>query len=110
MTVHGHGRERRNQAFALAAVLALDGLPVPMRVLAGGTDGRDGPTDAAGAWSSTATVGRAQALGLDAQDHLQRHDAYPFFQALGQHLMTGPTNTNVMDLHLLVQGPSTRRA
>jgi len=63
------------------------------------TDGGDGPTNAAGAMVDGTTVARARALGLDPQMHLERNDSYPFFGALGDHLLTGPTGTNVGDLY-----------
>ncbi|GIX49184.1 MAG: hydroxypyruvate reductase [Candidatus Tectimicrobiota bacterium] len=103
VTLNGGGKGGRNQEFALAAALDLAGLPGVV-VLSGGTDGTDGPTDAAGALADGHTVARAQALGLDAARCLQRHDAYPFFAALGDLLHTGPTGTNVMDLHLVLVG------
>jgi glycerate 2-kinase len=67
-------------------------------LLALGTDGSDGPTDAAGAVAGGQTVARARALGLDPRAHLANNDAYPFFDALGDLLRTGPTGTNVNDL------------
>ncbi len=96
VTVRGAGRGGRNQELALAAALALDGWPVGILALA--TDGVDGPTDAAGAWADGGTVARARDLGLDARQHLTANDAYPFFAALGDLLLTGPTGTNVNDL------------
>jgi hydroxypyruvate reductase len=69
-----------------------------MAVLAAGTDGIDGPTDAAGAYADGSTVARASALGLDPGAHLENNDAYPFFKALGDLVVTGPTGTNVADL------------
>ena len=100
VTVRGTGKGGRNQEFALAAALALDGL-VGVLVLSGGTDGTDGPTDAAGAIATGETIARAIDLELHAKDHLSRNDSYPFFDALGDLIRTGPTGTNVMDVHLL---------
>lgn len=97
----GHGTGGRNQEFALAAALDIAGLENVV-ILSGGTDGTDGPTDAAGALADGFTVTRAAALGLSAKDALARHDAYPFFDALGDLLKTGPTNTNVMDVRLVL--------
>jgi hydroxypyruvate reductase len=71
-------------------------------LLAAGTDGSDGPTDAAGAICDGATVERARAAGLDPRRHLDGHDAYPLYDALGDLVRTGPTRTNVMDLHVAV--------
>ena len=95
------GQGGRNQEFALAAALDIQGLKGAL-VLSAGTDGTDGPTDAAGAQADGTSVARARALGLEARDHLRRHDAYPFFQGLQDLVMTGPTLTNVMDLHLVL--------
>ncbi len=101
VTVRGSGRGGRNQEFALAAALALDGLDDAL-VLSAGTDGTDGPTDAAGAIATGDTVSRARALGLDPHEHLARNDSYPFFAALGDLVKTGPTGTNVMDIHIML--------
>ncbi len=99
----------RNQEFALAAAGVLGtarwhGAPVPVAILAGGTDGNDGPTDAAGAIVDGSTLARARAAGLDLERHLNQHDAYPFFNRLGDLLRTGPTGTNVMDIDLALVG------
>jgi hydroxypyruvate reductase len=98
-TVHvrGGGRGGRSQEFSLAAAMELSGEDA-MAVLAAGTDGIDGPTDAAGATVDGTTVARASALGLDPGAHLENNDAYPFFEALGDLVVTGPTGTNVADL------------
>ena len=91
------GRGGRNQELALAAAVELDGAEdVILLTLA--TDGEDGPTDAAGAIVAGETLVRAKALGLDAATHLRRHDAYPFFDSLGDLLKIGSTGTNVNDL------------
>lgn len=105
-----HGRGGRNQEFVLAAALALGekGL-CGVVVLSGGTDGEDGPTDAAGALADAGTLRRAAALGLSAADHLNRHDAYPFFDATGDLLRTGLTQTNVMDVRLFLLAEEGRR-
>ncbi len=97
VTLRGNGRGGRNQELALAAAIALHGIDnVMLAALA--TDGSDGPTDAAGALAEGDTLERAQALGLDAHASLMNNDSYPFFSALGDLLLTGPTNTNVNDL------------
>lgn len=97
VTVRGPGYGGRNQEMALGAALALEGWEnVLIATLA--TDGTDGPTDAAGAFADGSTVVRARALGLDPVHHLGRNDAYPFFAALGDLIITGPTGTNVNDL------------
>jgi glycerate 2-kinase len=102
--VRGRGRGGRNQELALAAALAMAGRP-SVGLLAAGTDGRDGPTDAAGAFADGGTVARGAALGLDARAALDDNDAYGFFAAEGGVLRTGPTRTNVMDLVLAYAAP-----
>lgn len=101
VTVTGDGLGGRNQELALGA--ALDIAEIPGVLVAGfGTDGIDGPTDAAGAFATGETLGRASALGLDAADFLARNDAYGFFSRLDDLITTGPTGTNVMDLSLIL--------
>ncbi len=99
VTVRGRGRGGRNQEVALGAALEVAGIPGVL-VLSAGTDGTDGPTDAAGAVADGTTLERARARGLDPHDALARNDAYPFFAALGDLVITGPTLTNVNDLML----------
>ncbi len=101
VTLRGNGLGGRNQELALAAAIALDGWDDTL-VVALGTDGSDGPTDAAGAFADGATVGRALALGMDAVSYLNRNDAYNFFRELDDLIMTGPTQTNVNDLILIL--------
>jgi glycerate 2-kinase len=98
-----HGKGGRNQEFALAVLDALgpDGL-AGVCVLCGGTDGEDGPTDAAGAFIDEEVARAASAKGLDPADFLRRHDAYTFFDAVGGLVRTGPTDTNVMDLRVVL--------
>ncbi|RIK25136.1 MAG: glycerate kinase, partial [Chloroflexi bacterium] len=91
------GQGGRNQELALAAALGLEG-STGITVVSLATDGTDGPTDSAGGLADGTTVARGQALGLDAADHLRRHDAYPYLQAVQDLLVTGPTQTNVNDL------------
>ena len=100
VTVRGQGTGGRNQELALAAAFALDGVP-DVLLASVGTDGSDGPTDAAGAWVDGTTLARARAAGLDAAQALASNDSYSFFDALGDLIKTGPTNTNVNDLMLL---------
>ncbi|MBI4799189.1 MAG: glycerate kinase [Desulfarculus sp.] len=95
------GQGGRNQELALAAALSLAGLEGVL-LLSAGSDGTDGPTDAAGAFAHGQTVALALALGLKPRLSLERHDAYPLFQALGDLLVTGPTRTNVMDIQILL--------
>jgi hydroxypyruvate reductase len=100
VTIRGEGTGGRNQELALSAALSLDGI---RDVLLGsiGTDGSDGPTDAAGAWVDGSTLGRAAAHGLDAGARLAANDSYTFFDKAGGLIRTGPTHTNVNDLYLL---------
>ena len=93
----------RNQQLALAAfeVLATDG-GAGIALLSGGTDGEDGPTDAAGAVVDEQVIASACRLRLDPADYLHRSDAYHFFEPLGGLLKTGPTHTNVCDLRVVV--------
>ncbi len=100
------GTGGRNHEVALAAALALDGPAwATVTVAAMGTDGIDGATDAAGAVVDGTTAGRARAAGLDARAALDRHDSGPFFSALGDRIVTGPTGTNVNDLAVIVVQP-----
>ena len=99
VTLKGKGKGGRNQEFSLAVALHIQGED-RIFFLSGGTDGTDGPTDAAGAFADGTTVERARALNLEAGRTLDENDSYPFFDALGELLITGPTNTNVMDLRI----------
>lgn len=99
VTVRGQGTGGRNQELALAAAIEIAGMHAPrVVVLSGGTDGTDGPTDAAGAIVDGGTFARARERGIDARKFLADNDAYNFFAPLGDLLMTGPTNTNVNDV------------
>ncbi|MEM9557707.1 MAG: DUF4147 domain-containing protein [Acidobacteriota bacterium] len=106
VTVRGDGRGGRNQELALGAALALEAAAGPMLVVGFGTDGVDGPTDAAGAWADERSCIRARAAGLDPLDHLRRNDAYTLFAGLDDLLVTGPTGTNVMDLAIVLVAPA----
>jgi len=103
VTVKGRGKGGRNQEFALALALALEGVDGVLALCAG-TDGTDGPTDAAGAIATGDSLTRSQRLGMDARKHLKDNNAYPFFAALGDLIKTGPTGTNVMDVNILLAG------
>lgn len=103
VTLEGDGRGGRNQEFALAAALTIEGTG-DMVVLSGGTDGTDGPTDAAGAMVDETTVARAREKSLDPKEFLRRNDSYTFFKKLDDLVITGPTRTNVMDIYLLLIG------
>lgn len=105
VTVRGRGRGGRSQELALGAAEAIAGLPQTL-VASFGTDGTDGPTDAAGAMSDGTTLARAQALGLDPAAALRDNDCYPFFDRLDDLIVSGPTNTNVNDLWLGLIGPA----
>lgn len=110
--VRGKGIGGRNQEFALAFALEIAGNP-EIACLCSGTDGTDGPTDAAGAVVDGNTVPLALAAGLDPRAHLMNNDSYGFFEHLAlanpnaaHHLKTGPTGTNVMDLAVISVSPS----
>ncbi|MCD6480516.1 glycerate kinase [Candidatus Bathyarchaeota archaeon] len=100
VTVRGPGRGGRNQELALASALWLRGLNALVASMA--TDGVDGPTDAAGALADGMTVERAEALGIDPLQHLNRNDSYNFFKPLGDLIETGPTGTNVNDIAIIL--------
>jgi hydroxypyruvate reductase/glycerate 2-kinase len=106
VTLHaGHGIGGRNQEFVLAAALELGERSLrDIVILSGGTDGEDGPTDAAGAIADSATLHAAARLGLDPQAFLTRHDAYHFFSGTQDLLRTGLTDTNVMDVRVILVG------
>jgi hydroxypyruvate reductase len=101
VTLRGPGLGGRNLEFVLAATMDIAELKDTV-ILSAGTDGTDGPTDAAGALGDGATVGRASALNLNPQAFLANNDSYHFFAKLNDLLITGPTNTNVMDLRLIL--------
>ena len=101
VNVTGKGLGGRNQEFALAAALEIAGLENTV-VLSVGTDGTDGPTDAAGAFADSTTLRRASVIGIDPLQYLSDNDSYNFFRKLGDLFITGPTNTNVMDLRIIL--------
>jgi len=103
VTVRGTGRGGHNQELALGAAAPIAGLPQTL-VAAFGTDGTDGPTDAAGAVVDGTTLARARARGLDPGAALADNDTYAFFDALDDLIVSGPTNTNVNDLWLGLTG------
>jgi hydroxypyruvate reductase len=104
VTLRGQGTGGRNQEFVLAMALEIRDLP-GIAVLSGGTDGTDGPTDATGAVADGTTCARAEQLGLQPRTALLNNDAYPFFDRLGDLLRTGPTQTNVMDVRIMLMLP-----
>lgn len=101
--LRGHGKGGRAQELVLAAAPEIAGNQ-PRFVLCAGTDGTDGPTDAAGAMADNTTLARAHELGLDPQAFLENNDSYHFFAALHDLVITGPTNTNVNDLMVALYG------
>jgi hydroxypyruvate reductase len=99
VTLKGEGLGGRNQEFVLAAALGIAGLDNVV-VFSAGTDGSDGPTDAAGAVADGNTLAR----NSEAQRFLDRNDSYHYFEPLGDLIKTGPTNTNVMDVRIVLVG------
>lgn len=102
VTLRGHGKGGRAQELTLAAAMEIAG-DDEIVVFSAGTDGTDGPTDATGALADNTTVSRARALGMDARAFLENNDAYHFFAALDDLIVTGPTNTNVNDLMICLK-------
>ena len=105
VTVKGRGRGGRNTEFVLASIVELEKADVSgldWLILSLGTDGIDGPTDAAGAWADARTIKTARALGLVPAEYLDDNDSYSFFKQTGNLIMTGPTGTNVMDLRVFL--------
>ncbi|WP_396626484.1 glycerate kinase [Luteitalea sp.] len=100
VTVTGKGRGGRNQEFVAGAIDALSRAPRPILLSSVGTDGIDGPTDAAGAWADTHTHGVATAIGVQVDRYLADNDAYELHRRLGTLTRTGPTDTNVGDLQI----------
>jgi glycerate-2-kinase len=100
VTIRGGGKGGRNQEFALAAAIDIAGLENTL-ILSVGTDGTDGPTDAAGAMADGSTILRSK---RDAAAALAANDSYPYFAELRDLIVTGSTGTNVMDLHLILAG------
>jgi len=105
VTVKGRGKGGRNTEFVLAALVEMARAEVEgldWLILSLGTDGIDGPTDAAGAYADVMTIKTAVALGLDPAAYLDDNDSYYFFKQTGNLIVTGPTGTNVMDLRLFL--------
>ncbi len=99
--VRGAGRGGRNQELVLGGATALHGHG-PLLMASMGTDGIDGASHAAGAFADQTTIARAEALGLDAAATLAANDSTPFFEALNDLIVTGPTGTNVMDIQVVL--------
>ena len=103
MRVAGTGRGGRNQELALAAAEVIAGAGAPIWLASIGTDGVDGPTDAAGAIADASTISRALAGGLGPADRvLDDNNSYEYFDALGDLIRTGPSGTNVGDLQVFL--------
>ncbi len=102
VTLRGNGKGGRNQEFALAALLALSHLQENYLLLSCGTDGTDGPTDAAGAFASPKIWKIAKEKGVNPAEFLAENDAYHFFEQTGGLIKTGPTGTNVMDIGIVL--------
>ncbi|MBI4636550.1 MAG: glycerate kinase [Candidatus Rokubacteria bacterium] len=107
VTVRGPGRGGRCQEFALASAVEIGG-DGSLTVLAAGTDGTDGPTDAAGAIIDGDTVSRGRAAGGDPRGALEDNDSHTFLRASGDLLVSGPTRTNLLDLYLILRAPAQR--
>jgi len=103
VTIQGRGLGGRNQEFVLAAAIEITGMEDTV-ILSAGTDGTDGPTDAAGAVADGGTISRAEEIEMNAEHYLRENDSYSYFEPLGDLIITGPTFTNVMDLRLILVG------
>jgi glycerate 2-kinase len=103
VTIRGRGKGGRNQELALSAAREMDGWP-QLSLLSAGTDGSDGPTDAAGAFVDGHTWSEARRKGIEPEKYLTENDSYHFFNQLDDLLITGPTRTNVMDVICLLVG------
>ncbi len=105
VTVKGKGKGGRNQEFALAFLLEIEKIAPRLKnwlAMSLGTDGIDGPTDAAGAWVDGSTLSKAARFSLKPEKFLENNDSYSFFSKLGQLLITGSTQTNVMDFRIFI--------
>jgi glycerate-2-kinase len=98
--VKGKGKGGRNQEFVLNMLKELKPIKKPFYISSIGTDGIDGPTDAAGAWIDEKTINKVNRLKLNIDSYLKDNDSYHFFQKINQLIKTGPTRTNVMDLRM----------
>jgi hydroxypyruvate reductase/glycerate 2-kinase len=101
VTVRGSGKGGRNMELALSFAMAVESMD-GITLLSAGTDGTDGPTDAAGAIVNGDTIKKARATGLDPQEYLNNNDSYNFFKKIDGLFVTGPTGTNVMDIQIMV--------
>jgi glycerate 2-kinase len=103
VTLQGQGKGGRNQECALSALTGISGLPATI-IFCAGTDGTDGPTDAAGAYCTGDSQKNARAQGLNEESYLRENDSYNFFKKLGSLIITNPTGTNVMDIYMILVG------
>ncbi|TMI51711.1 glycerate kinase [Candidatus Bathyarchaeota archaeon] len=108
VTVHGKGRGGRNQELVLSAALSIRGNPATL-VASIGTDGVDGPTDAAGAVADGNTVERGLRVHMDPESYLRENNSYRFFERLNDLVITGPTGTNVNDIFIAIVGPGNQK-
>jgi len=104
VTIQGMGKGGRNQELVLSAACEFKRSKANILLLSGGTDGIDGPTDAAGGWSTPNTFHEAKSKGIDLYEFLSDNDAYHCLQEIDQLLFTGPTHTNVMDIGIGLRG------
>lgn len=102
VTIAGDGKGGRNQELALRMAKRLNGIDTSVAFLSAGTDGIDGPTEAAGAVVDENTVTEALENGLDPDQYLNNNDSYHFFKQYGNHIITGPTGNNVMDIQIVL--------
>jgi glycerate 2-kinase len=102
VTIKGKGKGGRNQEFCLVAAMDIQDLPHRVVILSGGTDGNDGPTDAAGAIVDATTIIRGKEIGLNVSEYMEDNNSYHYFRKIKDLLITGPTNTNVMDVRLIL--------
>lgn len=101
VTVRGNGKGGRNMELALSFAIEIEGID-GITLLSAGTDGTDGPTDAAGAIVDGDTVTKAKAIGLNPEEYLMNNDSYTYFKKIDELIITGPTGTNVMDIQIMV--------
>jgi len=101
VTIKGKGKGGRNQELILSAAIELEN-NCGITILSGGTDGNDGPTDAAGAICDCKTIQKAKELGLNPKAYLNDNNSYHFFDVINELLKPGPTGTNVMDIQIVL--------
>jgi len=102
VTIKGKGMGGRNQEFCLVAAMGISDMAENVVILSGGTDGNDGPTDAAGGLVDPLTIDRGDASGISAAEYFNNNDSYNFLKQTGDLLITGPTKTNVMDVRMVL--------